>query len=433
MSRELFDRRVLAIAIPIAAVSLVGTLIALALGPELFETPGVGPSRSARSAIGHRAFFDLLGSLGIEVETSRANAGHKVRDGALLVFAEPEVPGRGENGDEGADEDEETAPVFTDQLPERLPDSRVLIVLPKWEAVPHFQNPYFAATVTLRQVSEIEAVLEALADSIEGSEPWRVIRPRGTPPWEGSVLPGAPDLVSPQLVHHPRLETWIGATGDDGGTLVGRIEGFESEFIIVSDPDLISNHGLVRGGGTNAVLAVGLIERLLDGPRRVVVDESCHGSGVESGFWNEALRFPLVLLVLHVSLIAGAILWGAFGRFGPPRTETVGYEAGSRRLVESTAELLRFGGHGAEALRRYVKIAVDEACRRLNGPASGALGSKLAWLSGRGSGRVRTDITALAARAASTPVRSNEEKVRELALAIDRWRQEIVHGSERDR
>jgi len=426
MKGELFDRRFLAIAIPVAAVSLVGTLIALVLGPELFDTPGVGPGRTGRSAIGHRAFFDLLASLEIEVETSRADSWHKAGDGSLLIFAEPEAPS------EDADGQERSSGVdFTEQIPYE----RVLIVLPKRRAHPHPENPAFAGHVSILPVEVPLRVLRALDPFLAEEEPWEVVRPeRSAISWEGSELSGTPDLDEPQLIRHPRLETWLGGSGGARGTLIGRIRGEETEFIIVSDPDLIANHGLARGRGANAQLAVELIEKLLEGPRRVIVDETCHGAGLEGGFWREALRFPLALVLIHGALVAAVVLWSSFGRFGTPEPEAVGYEAGSLRLVRSTADLLRSGGHGSEALRRYLRIAADEACRRLHGPTSGTLATRLAWLGERGRMRESSlDIGELAARAATLPARADEAKVRELALAIDRWRQEIVHGSAEDR
>ncbi len=421
MKRELFDRRVLLWAIPIAAGSLIASLLATVLGAELFEPVGVAPSRYSRSAIGHRAFFDLLHALEVEVETSRANSGHKVRDGSLLIVAEPQPAAwNPENG-------YRSEFAFARELPV---GAHSLVVLPKWEAEAHPRNGKFALSVELRRITEVSEVLDAIAEF--GDHRWEVVRPStATVHWKVEVPGTTPDLPSPQLMRHPRLESWLGS---DEGTLIGMYRSEGREIVIVSDPDLISNHGLVRSDGSNAVIAIELIDRLLAGPRRVVVDEACHGAGVEGGFWREAMRFPLVIVLVHSTVLCGMVLWGALGRFGPPEEEVIGLEAGSRLLIRSTAELLTFGGHRGEALGQFLRIAVDGACRRLRGPATGSLRERVAWLAERGRRKeISVDIERLAYQVHALPRGSPEEKVRGLALAIDRWRWEIVHGSEGDR
>jgi hypothetical protein len=285
--------------------------------------------------------------------------------------------------------------------------------------------------VDARDPSDVSAVLVAISEFAEVEGEWEVVRRQADRVrWPDGAE--APSLHVPQLVRHPALETWLGATLLDGGApaaCIGVLRGEECEIVIVSDPDLISNHGLVREDGVNARIAVGLVEKLLRGPRRVVVDESCHGAGLESGFWREALRFPMVLVLLHVALLSGAILWGALGRFGPPTPERVGLAAGSRTLIDSTAELLRFGGHRREALRRYLRVVVDGLCRRRRGPETGLLLDRVRWLAERARTRgVETDIERLAAAIGSFPAAGSEDWALDIALGIERFRGEFGDG-----
>ena len=83
----------------------------------------------------------------------------------------------------------------------------------------------------------------------------------------------APDLEAPiQLMHGDRLQPLI---GDADGMLLGELTDRNRKIWVLSDPDVISNHGLARAG--NAALAVAMIKRLRSGSGSVVFDETVHG------------------------------------------------------------------------------------------------------------------------------------------------------------
>jgi len=111
----------------------------------------------------------------------------------------------------------------------------------------------------------------------------------------------------------------------------------------------------------------------------------------------------------------------------------VGLEAGSIRLVESTAELLRFGRHGGAALQKYLRLSVESACADLHGPPHGTLEERLRWLdenereSAR-PGRVER-ILPIAEAVGRVPARASEDQVRELAQRLDLWRREMKNGA----
>ncbi len=413
-----FSARVIAIGVPVIMLSLVATLLAGVFGPELFEPTDVEPSAFSRSALGHRAFVALLEELGIETEVSRARSGQKARNQGVLLIAEPRpVP----------DEEGEDQLSFMRDL-----DAQVsIVVLPKRTATQSQANRKFAEQTSEVAEMRVREVLTELTDWTGTDDEWeierRLIQPTG---WKGTFQ-SVPHLERPQLVSHPDLEPWVYT---DQGTLIGELDGLgDRRIIVVSDPDLIANHGLWPNDGANAKVAIELIELLLTKGERVIIDESCHGSGSRGGFWREVMRFPLLLIVLQCALLFFVVIWSALGRFGPPIEEQIGLEAGSRRLVDSTAELMRFGRHRGLVARKYLLLAIDAACARLHGPATGTVSERVAWLAEREKSHGKLRITRLVERAQVLGSRGSEEEIRELALAIDRWRWEIVNGSEGDR
>lgn len=427
---QIFSRRLVVWGFPLVAISFIATLLAGVLGPELFEPVDVAPSAYSRSAVGHRAFVDLLRELDLEVVVSRANSAHKASEGGVLLIAEPA---------EFEDEDGDAEYPWLEMLRWNHRTRAMVVVLPKWHAIARPDAPRFAQKVRMRPEYEVRRILNAISgDERWDTDEWTIRRPPNATSWESpgvDGLDGIPDLPFPQLIEHPDLEPWL---ENVAGTLIGHFSGEDGvDCIIVSDPDLISNHGIVREDGTNALVAVQLVERLLgdETARRVVVDETCRG-GLAEGFWREALRFPMVLVILHLALVFGATLWAALGRFGAPTPERVGLEAGNRLLIRSTAELLRAGGHHRPATIGYLRMVVARTVAALRGPATGTLSDQVQWLAAReerrGLSEDTENIEELVARAQVLRDRPREDVVRELALAIDRWRWEMVHGPVED-
>jgi len=198
-----------------------------------------------------------------------------------------------------------------------------------------------------------------------------------------------------------------------------------AKLVVLTDPDLLSNHGLRRGD--DASLAIALIERLRQrGPVRF--DESFHGGAHDEGPWRALLRFPLALAVLQALLAGGLLLWGGVRRFGAPLPADPPLAAGKAALIESMAELLRFGGHSAHALDRYLRSSLQEVAAGLH--ASGELrgGALDAWLD-RVAARVHVPGVETLRREAGRESKSPAALV-ETARRIHLWRTRMLHGSE---
>ena len=134
---------------------------------------------------------------------------------------------------------------------------------------------------------------------------------------------------------------------------------------LITDPDLLNNHGLDEAG--NAAHVVALIERLRAGGP-VVFDEVIHGHAREPGLWALLFRYPLVLATMQALLVAFALGLATRGRFGPPAAVPPPIAAGKDFLIAHTATLLRHGGHDAAMLRRYLVSTVTQVRTALHAP-----------------------------------------------------------------
>ncbi|HEY6098514.1 MAG TPA: DUF4350 domain-containing protein [Anaeromyxobacter sp.] len=402
-----FGRRGARWLVAVGALSLGAAALLGIFGDALYDPPSFAPDSFSRSAVGHRAFVELLRGLGYQVVVSRHRTADKAQE-AVVALLEPRV------GPEDA---------TREGMIEAVDGSsrRLLLVLPKREAVPDPARPRFVARAELLPAEDAQRVLDALAIDA------KVVRPdRSVGAWRGA-LP-APALDRPQLVTATRLRPLVET---DEGILAGEITGKGWSTIVLADPDVLATHGLLRGD--NAALAVSLVERLGGNAFPVVLDETLHGFDQQPSIARELLRFPLVLATASALLAAALLAWAALVRFGRPRAPEPLLAPGKLFLVESTAALLRHGGHAGHAAAAYLRAAKDEVVHRLRPPGEG--GEADAWLARMAEARGR-----------GAPLREAEERVRRLggrkaggeeeavrtALAIHRWREEMTDGADGD-
>lgn len=407
-----FSRRGAAWLAALAIVSLTVAGFLGAFGDALYDPPSFGPDTFSRSAVGHRAFLELLRGLGFRVVVSRHRTSEKGGDGPVVALLEPQL---------GPEDGARRGTLEAIDAGARL----LLVVLPKREAIPDPVRPRFVASADALPLDAAQRVLDALG--IEG----KVVRPeRSESAWRGE-LP-APLLDGPQLVVSRQLRPLV---ENDDGLLVGELEANEDverwHTIVVADPDLLATHGL--GRGDNALLLVRILERLGAGDLPVVVDETLHGLEQQPSLALELLRFPLVLATVSALFVAALLGWSALVRFGRPTPPDPLLKPGRLALVESTAVLLRHGGHFAHAAAAYLRAARERVTQRHRPGGEG--GDDEAWLAARvearGKGAELRAIEERVRRLAGRKVRGEEEAVR-TAQAIHGWREEMTDGAHGD-
>ncbi len=405
-ARSPFDRRA---ATWIYVVGIASALCA-ALLHLLDVTPGesgrsAGADAFSRSAIGHRAFVDLLRRLDVPVVVSKDGSARKARPGSVLVVAEPAA----EAGRSGL-------------LDELLDAPSVLLVLPKRSGAASLRHRGWLRSARLQPPGRAEAVLRHVVGDGE------IVRPGGAMRWQPGPLEATPSLSSPQLVRSDRLEPLIAARE---GILAGIARFGTQRILVLSDPDLVANHGIGRGG--NALAAVRLVEALLGPDGVVVVDETAHGYRQSPSIWRMLLELPLLAATVQTVLAALVLLWATSARFGAPVPLEPELRPGKRALIESTATLLDYGGHGAEVVRRYLRASVRDVARALQAPRLGD-DALWAWLTRLGEARGATLDVAALMRSMPSAGDGRRDRSRTLlasAVRMHQWRSRILDGRAR--
>jgi hypothetical protein len=378
------------------------------MGAKEHEGPdGTGASTFSRSAIGHAGIFDVLQRLDIPVIKSSSNPLDRLGKGGVLVLAEPR------------------ASLRQDDLISKLKAERVLLVLPKWFGLPSGQHPGWVRQVRERATSDPSSVVGLVASRME------VVREDGPVLWTTNELDLRPDVVNPtQLMRGTGLRPVIAG---DKGMLVGELVERNRTVLVLSDPDVISNHGLAREG--NAALAVALVKRLRGANGTVVFDESIHGytAPAENPF-ALLFRFPFVIATVQGLIAVGLLLWATLGRFGAPQSAPPPLSAGRAGLLQNMAKLIEFTGHQQVMIRRYVEETLRHVARQLHAPRALAGDALVAWLKRVGGARgVSVDCASLLqqARELGAAGRRDQASLVRLARETHRWQGEMLDGRTR--
>jgi uncharacterized protein DUF4350 len=391
----------------VAAASLGAAAFLGIFGDALYDPPSFAPDSFSRSAVGHRAFVELLRALGHPVIVSRHRTAEKAGD-SVVMLVEPRL-GPQDSPRQG--------------IAEEVSDAahRLLVVLPKRAAFPDPLQPRFVAFAGPLPVEDAQRVLDALGFQA------KVVRPdRSIGTWRGE-LP-APTLDRPQLVTSARLHPLVAS---DEGILAGELVSEGWHAIVLADPDVLATHGLARG--ENAALAAALVDRLAEGALPLVVDETLHGFDQQPSIARELLRFPLVLATASALLAAALLAWAALVRFGRASPPEPLLAPGKLFLVDSTAALLRHGGGAGHAAAAYLRAAKDEIAHRLRPP--GEAGETDAWVArvaeARGRGAHLREAEERVRRLGGRRKGGEEEAVR-TAQVIHRFREEMTDGAHGD-
>ena len=414
MSEGPFSRRTIVWLVSVSVASFVTWLVVGLIAPEPADLDSAEADAYSRSAIGHRAFVETMRAQGVPVMVSRFDSGHRAGEQALLVVAEPRL-------------DEETK-TRSRKLQEMLGEARrTLLVLPKWSGR---EDPEHAGWLDRAELVPPTAVARALQDA---KVPAGYALPTGDGVQSCEGAPANPTLQRPQLLRpngQPGLRPLI--TCANGWLLAEWEDAQGRRLLVLSDPDVLSNHGLGKGDNATVAWAVLAYARLPG--QTVLIDETLHGHEKIPSLWRELFTFPLAVATLQGLFVVGFLVWAGLGRFGAPVPPPAPLSAGKGVLVENTAGLLRLGGHSAYTLGRYLESLKYEVARTLHAPAGltpPELRERLRRLGRRR--RVAEDLNALEASVA----RLREDKappaaaVLAVARRVHRWRQEMLSGPER--
>ena len=414
MSEGAFRKRTAIVLAVICTISLVGLGLLAIFGPELKPTRSGEADVYSMSSVGHGALLDTLEELDVPTAIHRDPKRLPFEGRGVLLVLEPDghllkKPGR-----------------YRVSLPELVGEvPAVLLALPKWQVELNSDKHPWVTNAAPLSDEDVLAPLEALdisANLIRVRAPTTSAMPTN----DFEHQPTFP-LEYRQYVSARLLEPLV---ADEIGTVLGYVEYEGTTIYVLSDPDLLANHGLHHG--ENASLVMAWLDRLREsGP--VVFDETLHGYPPrDTGLLRQLFRFPLILVLAHVLVIVALVLWAGLGRFGDSPPPSSGIEPGSGFLIRHTAWLLQFGSHTDMALRRYAEDVARDVSDRFHFPSGLSREQRDARLDELGASRgtrgtwSELRIRALEASTARGP-RRDVEALR-AAHALYEWKQEILDG-----
>lgn len=399
-----FSGRTIGILTVVGIAAFLGSLYFMIFGDDTGSLKSSGPDAFSRSAVGDRAFIELLNRRGITTMVSRFDSAKRAGHNGLLVLAQP----AGDN-------------VSIPVLAQTMHGPQELIVLPKWAGEPATLNEAWLASMALLPESTVNKVLHQILPSASirrGAEAVTI---------EAARFGGDVRLTSPQYIGGNGVSAVL-ATAD--GVLIAELPQADRRVWVLADPDLISNHGL--DDGDNATVALNIIEQLRPQDAVVVFDEVIHGHEQRPNLLREAFRPPFLGVMITGIATLALTIWAGALRFGSPAPSQPAIAAGKTTLLGNAADLLNRAGSSSFLLQRYARMILAQTVAALHGPRGVAAREQVVWLD-----RLATS------RGATQPLHSIIEEVDRLteaastqphaaiatALRLYRWKQEVLDGN----
>jgi hypothetical protein len=400
----------------LAPLSLLAGLAIHLYGSKRGEAELAGPGAHSRSALGHAAFAELLRELGHSVHESRTRSVQRTTERGLLVFAEPDPS------------DERALAALAAACAEPV---ELLLVLPRYRGTADPEHPEWIESASKHSIASIAEILSRCG--LEARV--RRFQPAEDARWTSDEEESFElELDEPQLLARSfELESIV---AEERGILVAahwRAQ-VESWLWIVADPDLVANRGL--GRGENAELAASIVSRALLDEAPVVFDQQIHGAAAAEDLASSFGQWPLVLLLVHVLLLGGWVLWTALPRFGRARDGRAQEGRGLAVLVDGAAELLLRGDHARAALALRWDQVRREVLEHLRAPALERTQAQVLWLERaekQRSGAESAGTLDAAVRRLRLARHVPPEEILELARRLGRWREELIDGDRGNR
>ena len=368
-------------------------------------------SSNSYSAIGFKAFAELLERSGYQVHRNRVHSPRLNADQQVGIIAGPRWH-------------EDLTQAF-----ERFAElDIVLVVLPKWtegaESDPGRLVEYPKRHPLLFQ--------QNVLDEINKSYRMGSLRVDfSNPPSANSALVD-PTIIDAQLISYdpadqPGSAVKIYRIDGKNQALLITVRRLGQSIWILAYPDPISNHGI--GTGNNALFALQMMERIAAGRKTVIFDEVINGDVMSANVYELLFERPWFILVLVLLALFAAIGLTAASRFGTAKEDAVGVAAGRVSLVRATAQITVRKDNGRSALVRYLHRSISEVAAARRAPA-GSAEEQATWLDAMAAQRGwPADAVALYTEIpkATAERRRDRRLFLRHARAIYRWKTEMLN------
>ncbi len=255
----------------------------------------------------------------------------------------------------------------------RLDQVPTLIVLPKWRSGMRLTG--IAHPALLVDGARIDAVLRGLTaePSIRLNRSRQVFTAQPYTDANGAKL--TTEIYAAQLFDGTACDPIIGSGRQ---TLLASCPvtgwGTDHQVLILSDPDLLNNHGLRLG--QNAAIARDILVSSA-GEGSILIDYSSDNWFAETDepiqsdrTWSDLLRFfepPFLALWIGAGLTIALVLWRSFRRAGPVTAATAA-GAGKMQAIRARARVMRLTGQDGAMIADYASARIAATAARLVGP-----------------------------------------------------------------
>lgn len=394
-----FSPLVMIVLVLVGVVSLAGMGVLSAYAPELRSGADGQEHALSRSSVGFAAAARLLERSGAVVVRSRGRRSPAADEGLLVLTPSVLVSGR-------------RVGAFAHSGP-------ILLVLPKWQAIP---DPFRRGWVRTDGLHRPQAVLSVLPGGFrDGAQLERdkgvgavtLSRPSGQA--FGSTAP----ITDLQTISGSE---WRPVLVDRAGRMVVAHNG--RGLYVLADPDLLNTPGLKPLAGARTAVAMLALIRAPDTP--VVFDLTLHG--FERTLNPLRLMLEPPLLGATLCLVLALVLVGvqAAVRFGPAASSGRVLALGKRALADNSAGLVRLARREHRMAAPYAELVRQEVVRaagisrELDETQTNAVLDRLAASVG-----ARHSYSELAERARAAETPGDLVKV---ARELFEWRLEMTRG-----
>ena len=393
------------IMIGIGTLAFIAIFALLAWSPDLASKNRAGSHPYSSSALGYGGLVKMLETDGHTVSISRLSSSLERTEGLLILT----IPRFGFSRVEDLDLEMVSEPA--------------LYVLPKWTGYRDRENPVWQKDTELLQRSYVRIIAQQFDSD---ATVWRLRNP--------GLLDTPFGPVAPQFEHEMQVlesDSLESVIQTPGGTLLAKVPG--REVYILTDPDILNTFGLAER--ENARMALGLIDWLLIesylldefAERTITFDATLHGFARSESLLRAIFDKPF----LGASLIALAtimlITWAAFVRFGPPLPEQRLIAFGKKALAESSAGLVSMARREGQMAVPYRQVTERNLARQLGLPPQ-SQGDAFARTADRLAEQKDLPQTWTEQSQTLAQPASGRNDLRDKALALWRWRQEMRDG-----
>ena len=394
--------RVAALLVTLAAVATVTLILLFAFAPDLRKDQSSGTDALSNSAVGFAGLDKLLSLSGTPTAIDRGLASGTP---SLTILTPAMTTSAGDMADYRV----------------RGP---VLIILPKWVTVPMRDKPEWVTKFSAAGTQAIQRMIQPLAGIVVikraagSAHAVQILKGSGPP----SGIPGPlslPDIESVQTV--------VGGvalmTASRYGPLLAQARRTGAPVYILSDPDLMNNHGL--SDETTALAAIAIIQALRRGNGPVFFDVTLDGLGRVPNLWEALFKPPFLGATISAFIAAVLIALHAMSRFGAPERVARVFANGKKALADNTASLIRMMGRERAMAQRYVLAARNAALLRLDLRRAGAEEQDRLLAALEAGAGLATSYAELAREADETRTGGDLLRVARKAYA---WKQGITSG-----